>query len=298
VFNSFAGTPRRAAGSGIATAVDTDAGGERSSYANGDEGGGRWLEAVVRDSETGRTWYHNEVEMTCPQGVLAWPRIGAVVSDTDGATWDDLGVILSPRENTLTCDTKHPVTSGGIGDFSVVLDRGTDDSGRYLYFIFSSYGGTLAEQGISFARRPWIDRDQPLGRFSGESKASKWSGEDWSSPGIGGYSESIFHDRRQVSWTSSRNNGFWGPSGHWNWELQKYIVLMNRSLGGSYRSSGIYMTCTTSLDQPVSWAQPKRIVHPQVIDNADHKGTDAVGGAVSRYFIEGRSTSLILFLEP
>jgi hypothetical protein len=239
--------------------------------------------------------------MTCPQGVLAWPRIGAVVSATDGATWDDLGVILSPRENTVTCDTKHPVTSGGIGDFSVVLDHGTDDSGRYLYFIFSSYGGSLAEQGISFARMPWIDRDQPLDRFSGESKASKWNGEDWSSPGIGGYSEAIFHDRRQVSWTSARNNGFWGPSVHWNWELQKYIVLMNRSLGGNYRSGGIYMTYTTSLDQPASWAQPKQIVegnhgwYPQIIGNA--KGTDPVGGAISRYFIEGRSTSLILFLE-
>jgi hypothetical protein len=55
VFNSFAGASRRAAGSGIATAVDTDPGGESSSYANGDEGGGRWFEAVIRDSETGRT---------------------------------------------------------------------------------------------------------------------------------------------------------------------------------------------------------------------------------------------------
>jgi hypothetical protein len=113
---------------------------------------------------------------------------------TTGVTWQDLGLILTPRDGTVTCDTEHPVTNGGIGDFSVILDNSAAPEDHYVYFLFSSYGGDLDEQGISFARMRWIDRDEPLDRLTGESKAIKWDGAEWNAPGIGGRSEAIFHD--------------------------------------------------------------------------------------------------------
>jgi len=51
VFNS-AGNPRRARGTRIEDAVDTNPGGASSSYTD-DFGYGRWLEAVLRDDDTG-----------------------------------------------------------------------------------------------------------------------------------------------------------------------------------------------------------------------------------------------------
>jgi hypothetical protein len=309
IFNSWGGQPRRASGTSVDDAADTNPDGASSSYTN--EGmAGRWLEAVIRDDETGRLygWYHEEIEMACPQGRRTWPEIGAAISEDDGESWDDVGVILTPRDGTVTCDTDHPVTNGGIGDFSVILDRNSDAANHYLYFIFSSYGGELAEQGISFARMLWIDRDRPLDRFSGQSLASKWDGSGWTAAGIGGRSVAIFHDGQQISWTSADNNGYWGPSVHWNNDLQKYLVLMDRSKGGNYQTQGVYMTYTGTLDDPGSWAQPKLIIadnqgwYPQVIGAPGVAGTDKAAGAGTgartRYFNQGQSTLYVSFTVP
>jgi hypothetical protein len=304
IFNSIDGQPRRAEGSSLADAQDTNPDGSSSSY-DDNIGSGRWLEAVIRDDDTGLLygWYHNEIPTACPQGVLLWPQIGAVVSEDDGYTWEDLGLILTPRDGTVSCDTQHPVTDGGIGDFSVILDHNADNGDHYLYFIFSSYGGSLEEQGISFARMLWIDRDQPLDPVSGESRAVKWDGESWIAPGIGGMNIAIFHDAAQVSWTSINNNGYWGPSVHWNSDLNKFIVLMSRSIGGNYESGGIYMTYTTTLDSPLSWVQPKLIIsvnqgwYPQVIGDPSIQGTDKLSGSQARYFNQGQSSSYIMFTD-
>jgi hypothetical protein len=225
------------------------------------------------------------------------------VSEDDGYTWEDLGLILTPRDGTVSCDTDHPVTDGGIGDFSVILDNNTDSGDHYLYFIFSSYGGSLEEQGISFARMLWTERDQPLDPVSGDSAALKWDGNAWEGAGIGGASIAIFHDDLQVSWTSINNNGYWGPSVHWNTDLKKFIVVMSRSIGGNYESGGIYMTYTTALDDPTSWARPKLIIsenqgwYPQVIGDPSIKGTDKLSGSSARYFDQGKSDSLIVFVD-
>jgi len=304
LFNSWGGQPRRAEGTNLQNAADTNPGGSSSSYTD-DVGAGRWLEAVVRDDDSGNLygWYHEEVRTDCPQGPRYWPQIGAVVSDDDGASWDDLGLILTPRDGTITCDTQHPVTDGGIGDFSVALDHNSDPASHYVYFIFSSYGGDLEEQGISFARMLWIDRDQPLQRFSGQSQALKWDGASWGAPGIGGRSVAIFHDSQQVSFTSLGNSGYWGPSVHWNSDLQKFIVLMDRTNGGNYVTEGVYMTYTTALDDPLSWAMPKLVIsanqgwYPQVIGDASIQGTDKLSGARARYFNQGQSTSTIVFTD-
>jgi len=280
-----------------------DEDGEAGSVYDDDVGSGRWLEAVIRDDDSGRLygWYHEEVVSDCPQGERLWPQIGATLSDDDGVTWQDLGLILTPRDGTVTCDTEHPVTNGGIGDFSVILDNSVAPEDHYVHFLFSSYGGDLDEQGISFARMRWIDRDEPLDRLTGESKAIKWDGAEWNAPGIGGRSEAIFHDASQVSWTSDRNNGYWGPSVHWNADLRAFIVLMSRSGGGNYDPDGIYMTYTDSLDSPQAWAQPKLVIekdqgwYPQVVGDQSIQGTDKLAGSVARYFNMGRSTFLISF---
>jgi hypothetical protein len=306
VFNS-SGAPRRARGTWIGDAVETTPAGASASYTN-DVGAGRWLEAVIRDDGTGELygWYHEEVATSCPQGWRYWPQIGAAVSEDDGATWDDLGIVLSPRDGTITCETEHPVTNGGIGDFSVIADNlSPNDLNHYVYFIFSSYGGDLMEQGISFARMRWADRDQPLDRYSGESRALKWDGQGWQASGIGGRSIAVFHDAQQVSWTSRNNNGYWGPSVHWNVDLQKYIVLMNRSKGGNYDPDGIYLTNVDTLENPRLWALPKLIVdqnenrgwYPQVIGNAAIQGTDKRAGFQARYFDFGQSDSFIVFAD-
>ncbi len=302
LFNSVDGHPARSVGSALQT-EQPDEDGEAGSVYDDDVGSGRWLEAVIRDDDSDRLygWYHEEVVSDCPQGERLWPQIGATLSDDDGVTWQDLGLILTPRDGTVTCDTEHPVTNGGIGDFSVILDNSVAPEDHYVHFLFSSYGGDLDEQGISFARMRWIDRDEPLDRLTGESKAIKWDGAEWNAPGIGGRSEAIFHDASQVSWTSDRNNGYWGPSVHWNADLRAFIVLMSRSGGGNYDPDGIYMTYTDSLDSPQAWAQPKLVIekdqgwYPQVVGDQSIQGTDKLAGSVARYFNMGRSTFLISF---
>ena len=172
-----------------------------------------------------------------------------------------------------------------------------------MYFLFSSYGGDLEEQGISFARMRWIDRDRPLDRFSGQSLVQKWDGEGWNADGIAGRSVAIMHDAAQVSWTSSDNRGYWGPSVHWNTDLHKFIVLMSRSGGGNYDPDGIYMTYTTTLDDPLSWAAPKLVIakdqgwYPQVVGDPAIKGTDKLAGARARYFNRGASRFFIEFVD-
>ena len=150
---------------------------------------------------------------------------------------------------------------------------------------------------------PWLNRDDPLDVISGQSAARKWDGEDWVEPGIGGRSIAIFHDDQQVSWTSPDNNGYWGPSVHWNRDLQEFVVLMSRSVGGNYKSGGIYMTHTARLDRPSSWTFPQLIIkdnqgwYPQVIGERRIEGTDKVSGARARYFNQGRSDSFIVFTK-
>jgi len=304
VFSSESGRTLRATGTTLETVVSDDNDDLTPAYSD-DIGSGRWLEAVLRDDETGRLygWYHNEVPTDCPQGVRLWPRIGAALSDDDGMTWDDLGLILTPRDGTISCDTDHPMTNGGIGDFSVILDNNEHSDDHYLYFLFSSYGGDLVEQGISFARMRWIDRDHPLDRFSGQSLVLKWDGERWNADGIAGRSVATMHDVAQVSWTSSDNRGYWGPSVHWNTDLHKFIVLMSRSGGGNYDPDGIYMTYTTTLDDPLSWAAPKLVIakdqgwYPQVVGDPAIKGTDKLAGSRARYFNRGASRFFIEFVD-
>jgi hypothetical protein len=307
VFNSTAGQPRRAHGTSIEDAQDlpSDENRQNSVYSN-DVGSGRWLEAVIRDDETGRLygWYHNELQIQCPQGLMAVPQIGAAISDSDGAVWDDLGIVLTAREGTISCDTDHPVTAGGVGDFSVILDASADPSEQYAYFVFSNYSGDVEEQGISFGRMPWNDRDEPLDRFSGQSQVFKWYDGAWSEPGIGGASTSVFNDSGRVTWASVNNNGYWGPSVHWNTYLNRFVMLMDRSDRGNYHTEGVYMSTALDIANPATWIAPTKILdgsrdkqgwYPQIIGDVDGHGTDKVAGKTARYFNSGHSNFVIVF---
>src|SRR5438046_8711474 len=91
---------------------------------------------------------------------LTAPKIGAVKSSDNGASWQDLGIVLEAPPGTLKCDTKNYYFAGGNGDFSVMLDPKKE----FLYFFFSSYPNILSEQGLAVARLGWPDGDEPFGR--------------------------------------------------------------------------------------------------------------------------------------
>jgi hypothetical protein len=65
------------------------------------------------------------------------------------------------------------------------------------------------------------------------------------------------------------------------------------------------MTCTATLDNPRSWAQPKLVItdgqgwYPQVIGAPVVEGTDKIAGTGNgertRYFNQGQSTFFISF---
>ena len=57
--------------------------------------GGRWIEAT-RHAQDGTLygWYHNEPGGLCPGTSLTAPRIWALRSRDNGATWKDLGLVM------------------------------------------------------------------------------------------------------------------------------------------------------------------------------------------------------------
>jgi hypothetical protein len=174
--------------------------------------GGRWIESTWK-SEDGTLygWYHNEPfggasEQWGPEAKhpLAAPRIGAARSRDNGATWEDLGIILSAPASSLRRDSHNRYFAGGNGDFSVIPDQ----ERGYLYFLFSTYTGDLAEQGVSVARLRYTDRDHPAGRVR------KWRAGRWSEPGLGGRVTPVF--AAAGDWHGDHPDAFWGPSIHWN----------------------------------------------------------------------------------
>ena len=121
-----------------------------------------WMESVIAD-EAG-TWYgfyHNEIPaMVCGRPELAMPRIGAARSFDQGASWEDLGIVLEAPPGSEACGTSNQYFVGGVGDMSVVLDHDQ----TYLYLYFSQYSAEPAAQGIAVARLPWARRDEPVGQ--------------------------------------------------------------------------------------------------------------------------------------
>ncbi|MBI3851985.1 MAG: hypothetical protein HY298_17140 [Verrucomicrobia bacterium] len=265
--------------------------------------GGRWIECTWKvEDGTLYGWYHFEPTGICPGAHpdspkmnLTAPRIGAVKSSDNGATWHDLGIVLEAPPDMLKCDTKNYYFAGGNGDFSVMLDAKKE----FLYFFFSNYPKNVPEQGVAVARMRWADRDQPVG------KVWKWHDRQWREPGLGGHVTPVF--QVTTDWNRADADAPWGPSIHWNTHLRQYVILLNRAKDSRWTQEGIYVTFNRDLRNPSGWSPPQKIPlaedklawYPQVLglDRSKHE-TDKLAGRVARLFARGQSRWEILFLKP
>ena len=166
--------------------------------------GNRWIEATW-PGEDGILWgwYHNEPKDLCPGSEtrtkygLTAPRIGAVRSRDNGATWEDLGLILTAPPGTLDCQAENGYFAGGHGDFSVMLDARRE----WLYIFFGNYAGDPATQGVAVARMRWADRASPVG------KVWKHHAGAWAGPGVGGRTGPIHAAAVHVGPVAIRSRG-------------------------------------------------------------------------------------------
>jgi hypothetical protein len=271
--------------------------------------GANWMEAVVKDSQgTWYGYYHNERSAAdlCEGTALARVQIGAARSIDRGQTWEDLGIILEAPPATEACVTRNAFFVDGVGDFSVQLDPDSTD----LYIFFSAYLRQIWLQGVGVARLRWADRDEPVG------KVMVWNNGIWLSarPQLRSATEPESDVLRWFypagtpfyqavrSWHSSDGvvDAFWGPSVHWNTYLQQYVMLLNRAKDSDYNEEGIYVAFAPSLDDPLLWSIPVKILsggswYPQVVGLESGLGTDKIAGHAARIFMGGESSHLITF---
>jgi hypothetical protein len=269
--------------------------------------GANWMEAIVTDSQgTWYGYYHNERNAAdiCPGTALGTVQIGAARSSDRGQTWEDLGIILEAPRGTQSCTTTNKFFVDGLGDFSVQLDRDSND----LYIFFSAYPRQMTLQGVGVARFRWADRDAPAG------KVSLWNNGIWlpvrTLRPIAAEDAALrlfyppatpFYQAAQ-SWHSDTGivDAFWGPSVHWNTYLQQYVMLLNRAKDADYNEEGIYVAFAPTLDEPLLWSTPAKIFpggdwYPQVMGTVAGVGTDKVAGQTARFFMKGESSREITF---
>jgi hypothetical protein len=265
-------------------------------------GHGVWFEAIVPDVDG--TWYgfyHNEwPARTCDDYQRTIPRIGAARSHDHGATWQNLGVVLASSPQSADCASANKYFVGGVGDFSVIPDQ----SHQYLYFFLSQYASQDTRQGVTVARLAWADRDAPSGKALVWRRDQTWlpvhtihqaSGPRYVFPsGTPIYRATDgWHDGPTV-------DAFWGPSVHWNTYLQQYVMLLNRARDAEWTPEGIYVAFSPTLNEPVSWSTPQRVLagglwYPQVVGLELGTGTDRLAGERARFFVAGRSDHFIQF---
>jgi hypothetical protein len=259
---------------------------------------GKWIEAVLQNEDgTLYGYYHHEPIGLCPGTRKTAPRIGALRSMDNGASWEDLGIILEIAA-AIDCSSPNEYFAGGVGDFSVILDQQKIDA----YFFISIYSWDTARQGVAVARMPWAQRDTPRGNMA------VWDGEAWRTPPRNSvqlrrlfltpapiYQAAIsWHDR------SGEVDAFWGPSVHWNTFLNKYVMLLNRASDFGWSQEGIYIAFSPLLADPSKWTKPIKLFdggphYPQVLGLERGSGTDKVAAAKSRLFLRGQSDYFLVF---
>ena len=263
-------------------------------------GDGVWMEAIVPD-ESG-AWYgyyhHERPADLCGRPERQLPRLGAMRSTDQGATWEDLGIVLDAPPGSEACDSSNRFVLGGVGDVTAALDP----SGQDLYLYFSQYSRDAAGQGVAVARLAWADRDAPLG------KATIWNAGAWLPAAQADESAPFtypagtplvkatrpFHDR------SAANDVFWGASIHWNTYLEQYVMLLNRAKDDQFGQEGIYVSFAPTVSDPRAWSAPVKILsggewYPQAIGNEPGTGTDRLAGRRARFFMTGKSERMIEF---
>ncbi len=255
------------------------------------DAGGHWLEAIWHDDTTGVLygWYHFEPLLFAPLLIpcLTAPLIGAAVSLDGGLTWEDRGTVLTNAYENA-CDDQNGFFSGGNGDFSVIVDP----DGRFFYFVFTNYGGPVAQQGIGIARSSFAERGQP-------GTAVKYYEGAWNEPGLGGRVTPLFST--PTGWAGPYVDAFWGPSIHWNTFVHAYVVLLNRTVGPDmdWAQEGVYLTMSRDL---AAWSTPVKLLagdhwYPQVIGMGED-GTDTYAGQQARLFVGGVSQFILEFDAP
>jgi hypothetical protein len=256
--------------------------------------GGKWLEATYRmENGTLYGWYHNEPPSVCSNNGLTAPRIGAVVSNDDGLTWQDLGIIIEAPSDALNCSSVNRYFAGGNGDFSVILDRERE----YFYFLFSTYHRQVHEQGVTVARMSFADLNAPVG------KVWKWYNGGWQQPGLRGRVSMIFPGL--IDWHRSNANAYWGPAVHYNTYLNRYVMLLNHAYDREWSQEGIYICYNEDLADPQGWSAPQRLplfparaaFYPEIIGIQPGE-TDKLAGRVARLFLLGSSSWEIEFERP
>ena len=255
--------------------------------------GGRWIECTWRaDDGLLYGWYHNEPGGLVPGTTLTAPKIGALRSADNGATWTDLGIVLEARPGTLKPDAQNGYFAGGHGDFCAMLDARQ----QWLYLFYGNYAGDGREQGVAVARMAWKDRDAPAG------KVLKWHEGGFKEPGLGGRLTPLFP--AFIAWERADCNAFWGPSVHWNTHLGRYVMLLNRSKGKGWVQEGIYVSYAANLSDPRAWTEPEKIReggswYPVVVGlGKGSAGTDKRAGRVARFFMGTESQAEIVFSLP
>lgn len=290
LFNS-AGHPWRSTGSDL---FHLDQSYVRCEYNNRTHGG-RWIECTWKEPHGPLYgWYHFEPAGLVPGTGLTAPRIGAARSRDNGATWEDLGVVLEAPAGTLNPSTRNFYFAGGNGDFSILLDARK----RHLYFFFSAYSGKPSDQGVAMARMAWKNRDAPVG------KVYKWHHQAWHEPGLGGAVTPVFPAR--VDWHQADADAYWGPSLHWNHHLRQYVMLLNRAMDKDWTQEGVYISFNRDLTDPGGWSAPRKILgglrkdqwYPQIVGlDAARRETDKLAGREARLFVRGESRWELRFLK-
>jgi hypothetical protein len=259
------------------------------------------MEAIIQDDNgTLYGYYHYEPQGLCGAQQKTAPQIGAARSMDNGASWEDLGIILRVPSPALYCESPNGYFAGGVGDFSVVLDHEKIDA----YFFFGNYSGETQVQGVAVGRMPWAQRDTP------QNNLAVWNGFEWQYP-----PGNFLPVRRPVaikpiypaalSWHdwSERVDAFWGPSVHWNTYLNQYVMLLNRASDAGWTQEGVYIAFSPVLHDPKRWTSPQKILdiesfYPQVLGLRIDQGTDKLAGSQARLFVGGRSDHILVFQKP
>ena len=230
-----------------------------------------WIEATWKDDDgTLFGAYHFEPHTVCfaNSHLPTAPRIGWARSRDNGATWEDLGFIISANPCAIKCDTQSPWDAGGTGDFVFLPDQDK----QYFYFFGTSYDPDFAEQGIFAARMRYADRNSPAG------KVLKFHAGEWNEPGIWGHLTPIFPARRDYH----RKDGtmFWGPAVHWNTYLNRYVMVLNRAIDTKLTNDGIFISYNRRLDDANGWSKPQMLLDRPGMLNGTALGSVSADGTL------------------
>ncbi|HQS14024.1 hypothetical protein [Reyranella sp.] len=246
---------------------------------------GKWIEAVWQEPGGAlHGWFHAETPVA-GASKLFLPHMGRAVSGDDGLTWRHRGDLLRLPIDRTDLSWRNGFFAGGYGDLSALPDR----EGRWIYVFFSSYHPDEKAQGVTVLRLPAADPS---------TAPALWTEEGWSTDGRRP-PRPLWPMRR--GWRHADPDGFWGPAVHYNRALGAFVMLLNRTAGGTgdLVQEGIYASVNRDLSDPEAWSAPLRIGrggawYPQAIGLEEGCG-DAEVGTAGRFFMAGFSAWTIEF---